>query len=73
MNGQNVEYDAATHEELQNVLAYLDTLHTGVLDDSKLTNIVREESGKYFSGDCTAEEAAKAIQGRAELYLAEQQ
>ena len=73
MNGQNVEYDAATQEELQTVLAYLDTLHTGVLDDSKLTNIVREESGKYFSGDCTAEEAAKAIQGRAELYLAEQQ
>ena len=38
---------------------------------SELTGIMREEAMVYFNGDCTAEEAARRIQNRVEIYLAE--
>lgn len=72
MDGESVEYDEATQEELTFFQSYLDSLHTSTLDDTKIKSIVQEESGKYFAGDCTAESAAKAIQGRVSLYLSEQ-
>lgn len=34
--------------------------------------IVMEECGAFFAGDTTAEETAKAIQNRVQLYLNEQ-
>ena len=40
--------------------------------DPNVTAIILEEAGKYFSMDCTAESAAKAIQTRVGLYLSEQ-
>ena len=72
MDGVEVEYGAATQEELAFFQNYLDSLHTGIMTDTKITDIVNEEAGKYFAGDCTAEDAAKAIQGRVSVYLAEQ-
>ena len=72
MDGVDVEYGAATQEELSYFRDYLDSLHTSLLDDTKITAIVQEEAGKYFAGDCTAEDAAKAVQGRVSLYLSEQ-
>lgn len=72
MDGVEVEYGAATQEELAFLQNWLGTLETGLLDDTSITAIVQEEAGKYFAGDCTAESAAKAIQGRVEIYLAEQ-
>lgn len=38
----------------------------------EIYNIMLEESGSYFGGDKTAEEAAKLIQSRVSIYLAEQ-
>ena len=72
MNGVNVPVDAATKEESETLLRYLESLTNCPLDDSQITSIVSEEAGKYFAGDCTAESAAKAIQGRVSLYLSEQ-
>ena len=72
MNGENVPVDAATKEESETLIRYLESLTNCPLDDSQITSIVSEEAGKYFAGDCTAESAAKAIQGRVSLYLSEQ-
>ena len=72
MDGVDVEYGAATQEELAYFERYLDSLHTSMLNDTTITSIVQEEAGKYFTGDCTAESAAAAIQGRVSVYLAEQ-
>ena len=40
--------------------------------DENIWAIVREQAGACFAGDRTAEEAARAIQSRVELYLNEQ-
>jgi len=37
-----------------------------------LWNIVSEEAGKYFRGQVSAQETARAIQGRASIYMSEQ-
>lgn len=62
----------ATAEEAEELMAYLRGITDCTLGDHSIQNIISEEVGKYFSGDCTAEEAAKMMQSRASLYLAEQ-
>ena len=61
-----------TQEERDDLERYIRGCTTYMMLDSTVKNIVLEEAGKYFSGDCTAEDAAKAIQSRAALYLSEQ-
>ena len=39
--------------------------------DPTVTEIIRDEAGKYFSDDCSAQDAANAIQGRVSIYLSE--
>ena len=61
-----------TQEERDGLEAYIRSLTTYMMLDEHVENIVMEEAGKYFGGDCSAEEAAKAIQSRAQLMLSEQ-
>ncbi len=70
---EQIEITPATAEEAEELLCYMEeiALSTG-LDDTTIQNIVEEETARCFAGDCTAEEAAKIIQGRVSLYLAEQ-
>lgn len=70
---EQIEITPATAEEAEKLLSYLEgiALSTG-LDDTAIQNIVEEETAKCFAGDCTAEDAAKIIQSRVSLYLAEQ-
>ncbi len=39
--------------------------------DPTVSEIIREEAGKYFSDDCSSQDAANAIQGRVSIYLSE--
>ena len=68
-----VEYTSypPTPEEAEAVIAFYKNLTYTGLSNTFITDIVREEAGMYFAGDCTAQEAAKRIQGRVSLYLSE--
>ncbi|MCR4646714.1 MAG: hypothetical protein K5695_15105 [Oscillospiraceae bacterium] len=61
-----------TQEERDGLEQYIRSCNTFMMVDTVVKNIAIEEAGKYFAGDCTAEDAAKAIQSRATLYLSEQ-
>lgn len=61
-----------TQEERDGLDAYIRNCNTYMMLDEKVENIIYEEAGMYFSGDRSAEDTAKMIQSRAELYLAEQ-
>ena len=39
--------------------------------DEELLGIVNEEAGRFFAGDCTAEQCAAVIQDRASIYINE--
>ena len=55
-----------------------DTIRAGLSEadyfvgnSSELIHVIQEEAAAYFNGDVTAEEAARRIQNRVEIYLAE--
>lgn len=66
------EVTAATAEEAAELTAYIDGITVCGIPDEFIYNIVEEETARYFAGDCTAEDAARIIQSRVSLYLAEQ-
>ncbi len=66
------EVTAATAEEAEELTAYIDGITVCGIPDEFIYNIVEEETARYFAGDCTAEDAARIIQSRVSLYLAEQ-
>ena len=39
--------------------------------DEELLGIVNEEAGRFFAGDCTAEQCAAVIQDRVSIYINE--
>ena len=56
-----------TQEERDGLETYIRNLHTFMMLDGNVKDIVREEAGMYFSGDRSAEETARMIQSRAEI------
>lgn len=60
-----------TQEDVDKVLDYYKGIAYAENSNSFIDSIVREEVGMFFSGDCTAQEAAERIQGRVSIYLAE--
>jgi ABC-type glycerol-3-phosphate transport system substrate-binding protein len=72
----NIEYDPTpliTQEQIARVLRQISvTAATANGYDKTIEAIVLEEASAFFTGDKSAEEAAKLIQSRASLYVAEQ-
>ena len=61
-----------TQAERDRVEQYIRGCSTYMMLDDTVYGIILEEADAYFAGGCTAEEAAKKIQNRSELYLSEQ-
>ncbi len=71
MNEEEYLVGTPTAEEEQQFLQHVEEISAAYVYDLSLNAIVQEEAEMYFSGDCTAQEAAEKIQGRVGLYLAE--
>ena len=56
-------------DELKNLIS---GINETTYYDEKITNIIDEETQKYYAGDQTAQQAADMIQSSASLYLSEQ-
>ena len=67
-----VEIQPATQEDVDQVkdLVYNTTAVSGAVSND-ITNIINEEAAAYFSGQKTAEDVAKIIQSRMQVYLSE--
>lgn len=61
-----------TEKQARKILNLLDSLKTNTISDSVVQSIVQEESAAFLAGDKTAEETAKLIQSRVQLYVGEQ-
>ena len=64
--------ESFTREDAQLLLAAIDGAK-GLYgaQDEELLGIVNEEAGRFFAGDCTAEQCAAVIQDRASIYINE--
>lgn len=72
VGGQGVMLKPATQADYDQIMALYEAADSLVSRDENIWAIVREQAGACFAGDRTAEEAARAIQSRVELYLNEQ-
>ncbi|NLL77946.1 MAG: extracellular solute-binding protein [Clostridiales bacterium] len=83
-NGQIVEYDQTyyvggvevtispmTQDEVDDVLAFINTVDQPYSYDENLINIISEESAPYFSGQKSAKDVADIIQSRVQIYVNE--
>ncbi|MBQ8010564.1 MAG: hypothetical protein IJ265_03330 [Oscillospiraceae bacterium] len=70
---EQIPLSAPTQAEMDAYLAFLEGICSCSNFQRDIILIMCEESDMYFAGDCTAEQAAKNIQSRVSLYLAEQQ
>lgn len=85
-NGKQVEYDLILYrgeeavvvppfsrEQLNRLIAYVESVTATPFEDKNVMNIIYEEMGSYFSGQKTAEDAAALIQNRVQIYVQENQ
>lgn len=86
-NGEKVEYDERImspdgkvvvvppldREQLDQLIAYVESVTATPYEDSNVLSIIEEELGSYFSGQKTAESVAAIIQSRVQMYVQENQ
>ncbi|MDE7112573.1 MAG: hypothetical protein K2O57_00060, partial [Acetatifactor sp.] len=58
-----------TEKQLEKLVTFLLSVNRRYYENEEIMNIVSEEIEAFFAGDKTAEETAKLIQNRVQLYL----
>ena len=85
-NGEKEEYDLTLYqggklvavpplskEQVDELIAYVESVTTVPFEDEHVLNIINEELGSYFSGQKKAEDVAAVIQSRVQMYVLENQ
>lgn len=71
INGEDIAIEPLTQEQLDQVIAYIETVNTGYYYNEDVMNIINEEMGAFYSGQKSARDTAAIIQSRAQLYVDE--
>lgn len=71
LNDVEVKIEPMTQEEAQEFTEFLKSLTLVGEYDQKLVDIITEEAAPFFEGQKTAEDVAKIIQSRVQLYVSE--
>ena len=71
INDKEIKLPVPGQEDIDTVLNIIDSLDTKVSIDSKISDIINEESGAFFAGQKSAEETADIIQSRVKVYISE--
>ena len=67
-----IKLPVLSEEDTDFVIEMLHSLDKGMTSDKTVISIIEEETEAFYSGNKTAEEVAKIIQNRVQLYLNEQ-
>ena len=71
INGQSVELDDMTQQDVDRVNELLFTVNTVMRYDTKVNDIITEEADVFFNGQRSAQEAAGIVQSRVQTYVSE--
>lgn len=66
-----IYYRSLTNEEVDEILAQLESVDEPALVDRTVQNLVVEQGSKYLKGELSLEQAVNAIMQKMNLYLAE--
>ena len=72
MEGLSVEIYALTQAQADQITALINSVDRSFSMDTAITDIIKDEAAAYFSGSRSAEDAAKNVQSRVNLYVNEQ-
>jgi len=62
-----------TQEDIDSFIALIESVHSIASHDDALMNIIRDGASDFFNGNASAQDVARIIQGRASIFMAEQQ
>jgi hypothetical protein len=71
INGEEVIMPPLTQEQVDKVVAFIESVDAVMTYDDELMNIMNEETAPFFEGQKTAAEVADIIQSRAQIYVNE--
>jgi len=71
-DGFSIRLRAVTQDEVDQVMALINSMTSALFNDSDLWFIIREGVDDFFNGRNTAQDTARIIQNRVSIYLAEQ-
>lgn len=71
INGEEIILDPLTQEQVDQMVAFVESVDVGYYYNESISNIVEEEIGAFYSGQKTAAEVADFIQRRVQIYVDE--
>lgn len=71
INDENIELDPMSQEQIDQVVNFIQSVNTRSYYNQDIYKILEEEVAAYFSGQKSAQEVAKVIQSRAQIYVSE--
>ena len=71
MNGEEIILPPLTQEQVDSAVEYIYSINKCYYGNTDISNIIEEEIASYFSGQKSAQEVAKVIQSRAQIYVDE--
>jgi hypothetical protein len=71
INGEEVIMPPLTQEQVDKVVAYIESVDTSMSYNQDLLDIINEETTPFFQGQKTAAEVADIIQSRAQIFVNE--
>ncbi len=71
INGEDIKLDPMNQEEVDAVVNYIFSINKCYYGNTDITNIINEEMPSFFNGQKSAQEVAKVIQSRAQIYVDE--
>ncbi|MDE5589483.1 MAG: extracellular solute-binding protein, partial [Acetatifactor sp.] len=71
MNGESVPYGPLTQEQLDGLIAFIESVHNPYYFNEEVMNIIEEEIDGFFTGQKPAKAVADVIQSRVQNYVDE--
>ena len=71
INDEEMVIEQFTKEQVDQIIEFVYSVDKGYYYNTDVQNIIMEESEAYFSGQKSAEDVAKIIQSRVQIYVDE--
>ena len=71
INDEQIIIDPLTQEQLDKAINFVTSVNKGYYSNQEIINIINEEMEAYFTDQKSAEDVAKVIQSRAQVYVDE--
>lgn len=71
MNGEEIKLDPLSQEQVDEIVAFILSIDKCYYYNESVMNIINEEMPAFYTGQKTAQDVAKTIQNRAQLYVDE--